>query len=110
MRVYHFIKLEHGLDSLRDKRLKISLIDKLNDPFELLALKLLGEYDKELDELMEKLKNFISQKYGILCFSLDWNNPLLWAHYAGNHKGICLGFEISERAKPINVTYINPNC
>lgn len=46
MRVYHFIKLEHGLDSLRDKRLKISLIDKLNDPFELLALKLLGEYDK----------------------------------------------------------------
>lgn len=107
MRVYHFIKLEHGLDSLRDKRLKISLIDKLNDPFELLALKLLGEYDKELDELMAKLKNFISQKYGILCFSLDWNSPLLWAHYAGNHKGICLGFEISERAKPINVTYIN---
>ena len=40
MRVYHFIKLKHGLDSLRDKRLKISLINEANDPFEFLAINL----------------------------------------------------------------------
>lgn len=24
-----------------------------------------------------------------------WTNPLLWAHYADKHRGICLGFDLS---------------
>ncbi|MBI4471214.1 MAG: DUF2971 domain-containing protein [Acidobacteria bacterium] len=33
-------------------------------------------------------------KTGVLCFSLKWASPLLWAHYADKHKGICLGFDV----------------
>lgn len=36
--------------------------------------------DKLLDEI------------GILCLSAEWNNVLLWSHYANHHKGICIGF------------------
>ena len=88
MRVYHFIKLEHGLDSLRDKRLKISLINEANDPFEFLAINLA---EPDCREKMQNVKNELAKQCGILCFSAHWNSPLLWAHYADNHKGICLG-------------------
>jgi hypothetical protein len=37
-RAYHFISLQHGLDDLRQRHLKISRLDDLNDPFELWAI------------------------------------------------------------------------
>jgi len=38
----------------------------------------------------------MSETYGLLCFSKHWWNPLLWSHYADRHKGICLGFDVSD--------------
>jgi hypothetical protein len=40
----------------------------------------------------------------LLCFSKNWQNPVLWGHYADNHKGICLGFDIQEC--PERVEYV----
>jgi Protein of unknown function (DUF2971) len=34
---------------------------------------------------------------GIISFTSDWKNPLLWSHYADKHKGICLGFDVDDR-------------
>jgi hypothetical protein len=31
---------------------------------------------------------------GLLCFSADWKDPVIWAHYSDKHRGLCLGFEI----------------
>jgi hypothetical protein len=31
-----------------------------------------------------------------LCFSADWRDPVIWAHYSDKHRGICLGFEIPD--------------
>lgn len=38
---------------------------------------------------------FESQKkhFGICCFSWDNKSMPMWAHYADNHKGICIGFK-----------------
>lgn len=33
-------------------------------------------------------------RYGITCFSENNSNMLMWSHYAKNHSGICLGFDI----------------
>lgn len=35
-------------------------------------------------------------KRGITCFSKDKANILMWSHYANNHSGVCLGFDINE--------------
>lgn len=35
-------------------------------------------------------------KLGITCFSKDNANILMWSHYANNHSGVCLGFDIDE--------------
>ena len=93
MRVYHFLSPEYGLKDLREKRLKISEIMSLNDPFEFLGVNL---SDKEIRKKMKKLKQNFSKSIGILCFSKNWNSPVQWAHYANNHQGICLGFDISD--------------
>lgn len=39
----------------------------------------------------------MAKQYGLLCFSLDWHNPLLWSHYADRHRGLALGFDVNER-------------
>lgn len=30
--------------------------------------------------------------YGIYSMSEEWNSLLMWAHYANNHQGVCIGF------------------
>jgi hypothetical protein len=37
-----------------------------------------------------------NSKTGLLCFSGNWKNPVLWSHYAEKHKGVCLGFDLRE--------------
>lgn len=32
----------------------------------------------------------------VKCFTLDPLNPLMWAHYADNHKGICVGYKLEN--------------
>jgi hypothetical protein len=38
----------------------------------------------------------INLKAGAVCFSRSWANPVIWSHYAEQHCGLCLGFEIAE--------------
>lgn len=33
---------------------------------------------------------------GLLCFSRNWHNPVLWSHYAECHAGMCLGFDAPD--------------
>lgn len=42
---------------------------------------------------------------GILCLSDQWDNMLLWAHYAKMHRGVCIGFKTDldffQQAMPV---------
>jgi hypothetical protein len=37
MRAFHFQSVDHGLEAIKNQRLKVTTIDNLNDPFELFA-------------------------------------------------------------------------
>lgn len=93
MRLYHFTTAHYALDNVDRRRLKIAQIPDLNDPFELLCCDL---SDKDLRESMHKWKAHMGGKYGILCFSKDWKNPVQWSHYSDRHRGVCLGFDIKD--------------
>jgi hypothetical protein len=101
LRVYHFVNREHGLSDLRKRHLKIATIDELNDPFELLAF---APKDREFRSVYSQIKSAIAQFNGFLYFSGSWRNPVQWSHYADNHRGICLGFDITTDVMP--VTYV----
>ena len=102
MRLYHFVSPEHGLDDLKKKRVKISLINKLNDPFELQAG--FTKPNEEIRNDFSKFKSKVSKDVGIFCCSKRWHNPLLWSHYAARHTGIALGLEMPDK-KAIEVKY-----
>jgi hypothetical protein len=91
MRIYHFIKAEYGLENIRKRRIKISRLNDLNDPFELYALEL---PDSRLRSAFSNAKDELHNNRGILCFSDRWNNPVMWSHYADKHRGLCLEFEV----------------
>jgi len=94
MRVYHFVNEHFGLKDLKEKRLKIARIMELNDPFEFLGMEL---SDPVFRKAMKTTKKALSKNRGLLCFSKTWTNPVQWAHYANNHKGVCLGFDIPSK-------------
>jgi hypothetical protein len=93
MHVYKFLNKQFGLKSLYERRLKQSRIDDLNDPFELAPYDL---SDPAVRRAFLSVREFLGQENGLICFSASWQNPVLWAHYADKHQGLCLGFEIPK--------------
>jgi len=75
------------------RRMRISRVRDLNDPFELLAVR------ADSKEIRKGLRGWIDEfnrSNGLLCFSKRWNSPVLWSHYASKHRGMCLGFDVSD--------------
>lgn len=100
---YNFVSARYGLENLRNRRLKISEFNNVNDPFELLGIEL---NDRDIRAIVKSQRKNILKNKGLLCFSEDRHNPVQWAHYADNHKGMCLGFEIPEE-KLKKVKYVS---
>ncbi len=101
VRVYLFVEARWAIENIRKQRLKVCRFSDLNDPFELLA----GRQNNLA--FRAKLKGWakkINEQYGLLCFTTDWEDPVMWSHYGDRHKGMCLGFNV-EDLSPIN--YVN---
>ena len=64
------------------------LIDNDKDEF-----RYLNPIEKKQAEIF---KNKINE-FGVICYSSDSFNILLWSHYADNHKGMCLVFEVLKK-------------
>ena len=101
VRLYHFLSVDHALDDIANRRLKISQIEELNDPFELWCV---YQKDRKLRDALRAYKDQMAARFGVLCFSKHWHNPVLWSHYADRRRGICLGFDIDSRGAKA-VTY-----
>lgn len=102
MRLYHFLSEKYAKKALINKRLKVSIINELNDPFEFHAG--FSSANRQIRKIFAKFKAVISREFGILCFSRNWSNPLLWSHYTERHTGFALGFDIPDN-KTIEVKY-----
>ena len=103
MMVYRFLDKKAALNTIETRRLRISRIDRLNDPFEFLAANL---SDKRIREAFMHVKKALSLTKGIICFSENWENPVLWAHYADKYRGICLKFEVTTEEELGKINYI----
>lgn len=93
MRVYKFLDAKFGMKTLVEKRLKISTVEDLNDPVELLPFEMA---DKTTRTALNNARKTWASTHGMLCFSSEWSDPVIWAHYGDKHRGICLGFEIPD--------------
>lgn len=85
---------QFALEAIANQRLKVARFKDLNDPFELFAAEL---SNGSMRRALREIKRRMDAEIGLLCFSKDWRNPLLWSHYADKHKGLALEFEVSEK-------------
>jgi hypothetical protein len=93
MILYHFINEEFGLKNLRERRLKVSDIANLNDPFDFLSI---AAPTKAKRQQLREWRLVMAKEHGLICFSRNWRSPVQWGHYADRHKGLCLGFEVDD--------------
>ncbi|MFN1584637.1 DUF2971 domain-containing protein [Vibrio rotiferianus] len=91
MKVYHFLAKEFALQNLQKSRLKIATLDNLNDPFEFFP-----NVQGASNEDLEAFRHHFDGILGFLCFSKRLGNPVQWAHYADNHRGMCFEFDIPK--------------
>ena len=83
--IVNAVDLVRVLDILNNNRLYFPKVCELNDPFEGGNVDCLSEEDNI--KLMEK-KN----TYRLLSLSADCFTPTLWAYYAHDASGVCIGF------------------
>ena len=51
---------------------------------------------RKMEHVYEKMDADLG-KLGVLSFGKRPDSVLMWSHYAENHKGFCVGFELSEK-------------
>jgi hypothetical protein len=105
-RVYKFISAEYGIQNLKARRLKVATVDGLNDPFDHYAI---DTTDPRIAYAVTATIAEFKRDSGLICFSRNWDNLLLWSHYAESHTGLCLGFDIPDRAGFYMDVHYQPN-
>jgi len=91
IRLYHLTTAEHAVSDIALGRLKVARFSDLNDPFELVGANF---REREVRKIVRGFKSAFDAQTGLLSFSEDWAEPVLWSHYATSHRGICLGFNV----------------
>jgi Protein of unknown function (DUF2971) len=92
-RAYHLMAAEHAISNIVFSRMKIARFRELNDPFELSYLTVRGSIQRSR---LAKHNADVNNRFGVVCFSADWIDPVLWSHYGSKHRGIALGFDLHE--------------
>lgn len=93
MKLYYLTSEKWAKVILHERRLKLSTISELNDPFELLGASI-GE--PAARKVLRYVQARVTDTFGLVCMSTTWQSPVMWAHYGDKHKGVCLGFEVIE--------------
>ena len=101
--IYKFYSAHRGRDALYRKRLKVTTLSDINDPFEFLAT----STKQALRQKARALREAEFGDAGVISFSQTWQEPLLWSHYAKNHSGIALGFKLLKPNTGFPVDYGN---
>ena len=102
MRLYYTTNTKWAEVVLKERRLKLSRFYEANDPFE---LNLIDSRDPIRREIVKMIEKYHGEHTGMICFGAAWDNPMMWAHYADKHAGICLGFDVvDELVSTVNYT------
>jgi len=104
---YRDISQPHFISEIRNTQIFCGPPDNLNDPFDCRV-----DWRKSFDRtiargdlptarrrILEDIKRQFEERAppsntGVCCFTIKADDQLMWAHYAGNHRGVCLLYEI----------------
>ena len=88
VRAYYLTSSEHAKNNIERRRLKVAPFSEVNDTFELLGLNC---RTPKVRKLTKCFRDSLNSTTGLLSFSADWTNPLIWSHYANRHRAYAWG-------------------
>jgi len=92
--LYKYYSCAGGKAALRSQHLGFRKPEYFNDPFELTALSnSVGPEGKQ--ETLKARIDQLKDQVAILCMTRSALNPLMWAHYADQHQGLVIGYDVS---------------
>src|ERR1035437_1818422 len=100
IQLYRYMDPDAGLKSIEARRFKVGRLKDFNDPFEwrigISGIIPEGEILARgcIDSFIEDVHSWM----GIICFSDTVARPVLWSHYAANHRSVA--FEVNYRNDP----------
>ncbi|MGR1251996.1 DUF2971 domain-containing protein [Aeromonas veronii] len=124
MEIYYKYTKYLGLESIKNLYLRLSTPATLNDPFEAqlndsVKNNILESLEKDLIsrptfksnlDLVRKIASNSTthhiNQFGIVALSETPRNLLMWAHYANEHKGLCIGMKPDLFKKAANINTI----
>lgn len=92
--LYKYYSYGGGKAALESQNLGFRKPEFFNDPFELSALSnSTGPVSKQ--ETLKRQIDHLKDQVVILCLTRSAFNPLMWAHYADQHQGFVIGYDVS---------------
>lgn len=93
---------EAKLDSLAEDMIWMAQPSHFNDPFEGNYMSLSPEtlekegFPPQATQLWDQVIEKIRQHITITCFTQNPNDMPMWAHYANNHHGFCVAYQVNN--------------
>jgi hypothetical protein len=109
MRLYKYFKAERALTLLKTRRVKVTTLAEVNDPYEWLPGVQAPDRWKpdELDYWLDNFRKAILARWGMVCLSPTISDPVIWAHYADSHKGIALEFDYIDEPTKTDIAKVS---
>ena len=103
------MKTENAIKTIESGRFRISRILELNDPFECRpGLEGVPAGSEPLFEAaLDAAIHDFHEKFGLICCSEAYNEPIMWSHYADSHAGIAIEVDQFKHVGNYPVTYTN---
>jgi hypothetical protein len=95
IRVYRFLSEEHGLKAIQEGKLRVSRMRELNDPLDCYPV-IVDEKGESVLTNEHPYMEGIHASIGVMCFSGGIEDPVIWSHYAREHRGMALEFEFEN--------------
>jgi hypothetical protein len=109
-KLYRYLPDEAAIKTIETRRFRVSQLTDLNDPFEWrFGVEGCPEEFRELFEMsIDAFIELAGQYQGIISFSKELFDPILWSHYANHHRGIAFEVDSSRVPNLHKVVYDKP--
>ena len=88
---------KYDIENLENDKFTLNNPNNFNDPFEFLIIyNEFEDYSDNWDDILGELPVRVKSQWRVGCFSDTNKNHLMWSHYANNHEGFCLEYDLYD--------------
>jgi hypothetical protein len=110
--LYRYFTADAATKTIESRKLRVGRIKEMNDLFEwrpgITGLVDSEKAAKTREQCINGLINQQQPETGFISFSQVAEEPLMWAHYAEKHTGVCLEFEPKVFQHTVIIDYESP--